>query len=131
MVYRAFRITATMSRVSFNNCGLYTRPQTIDHSHPFWATHGGMGGVPGERELDDHGEYVSEGVSELALMSATYDVAGIHWAQRPGDHWTQDDLLRSRRAIGNRTQVTFEEDAVGARRVWLWAQDGLREMGFW
>jgi hypothetical protein len=129
--YQVRRMADTFSRVSFNNCGRIWQLPThcsVDH---VWATHGGLGGVPwhakpGERSND----FVSEGESELHLMHATYDVAGIRWIPETDDHRTQSEFLGQRYAAGNYTHVTFHQDLEGAHRVWELAKPRLIDMGF-
>lgn len=125
----ARRMYDTFSRASFNNCAnIWHKPPTNCLKKHFWATHGGLGGVPwkpepGQSEYD----YVSEGLSEIALMRAVYGVAGISWVPEPGDKRTQDEFLLQRELAGNQTRVTFHDDMEGAREVWHWCEPWLRE----
>ena len=96
----------------------------------FWATHGGMGGVPWHARNGLKGAYVNEGLDELALTHATYDLAGIRWVPRPGERRTQKQFLHDRYEWGVNTHVTYEQDMEGARDVWRWAEHGLHAMGF-
>lgn len=120
----------TFSRVSFNNCALDWEGPGVPLRRSFWATHGGLGGVPWHREGPARPQdYISEGLGELALMTAVYDVAAIKWVPEPGDVRTQDAFLQERWRVGNHTLVTYEQDRIGARQVWQWAEPWLKERG--
>lgn len=130
-LYQAWRMTNTYSRASFNNCAREWFPPTEGVRKYFWATHGGMGGVPWKAPPGvPENALVSEGSSELTLMDATYDYAGVRWRANDGDRRTQDEFLRDRRAVGDHSLVTYRQDADGARAVWQWAEPILRKEGF-
>ncbi len=131
---KALRSTLTLSRISFNNCATSWHAPTRCEAKYFWATHGGLGGcpwavVPGERptqfiDEDDWG-------SERALSAVVYDVMGLEWKQ-PADYKGTLDQLRVRREdmADKRTQVTYVQDADGAKQVWGWVYPRLLKLGF-
>jgi hypothetical protein len=72
---------------------------------------------------------------ETILSSATYDVPLVNlitgWKQ-PEDYTGTLEALRTRRheLLGDRTQVTYEQDRMGAERVWEWVHPKLQRLGF-
>jgi pimeloyl-ACP methyl ester carboxylesterase len=131
---QARRATMTLSRISFNNCATVWHPPTKCERQFFWATHGGLGGVPwnikpgfGPRDYIDENKWNME----TGLSSTVYDVLRFRW-RKPDDYQGTLEELRTRRheLLGDRTQVTYEEDVAGAEKVWHWVQPRLQHLGF-
>lgn len=128
---QARRATLSFSRTSFNNCAVAWHHPTRCEIRYFWATHGGVGGVPWRvRPGQPSTDYISEGMSELFLTGTVYNLLDIDW-ERPRDYrGSLEDLLSARQTIGNRTAVTYEEDRKGAHDVWQWIYPKLTAHGF-
>jgi hypothetical protein len=138
---QARRATRSYSRVSFNNCAVtWHAPTKCDIAY-FWATHGGVGGVPWKPEpaawytpwKDDETvkDFVDEGIGEHILTNVTYTTLYVAWEQPRDYRGTLGELVYERLKVGGRTQITFEQDALGAEAVWKWTFPWLRKFGFY
>lgn len=138
---QARRATNGLSRVSFNNCAtIWHSPTKCDIRH-FWATHGGIGGVPWQPEPDERGtDFVDEGIGEHSLTDVVYSGPAelysrvFTWSSnfhQPRDYeGSLGNLIRKRQRLGGRTQITFQQDRWGADAVWKWIKPWLLRLGF-
>ena len=88
---------------------------------------------PGTSNPDSARDYIDENKwnMETGLSSTVYDVLRFRW-RKPDDYQGTLEELRTRRheLLGDRTQVTYEEDVAGAEKVWHWVQPRLQRLGF-
>lgn len=132
---QARRATESYSRLSFNNCAVIWHAPTQCDIRYFWATHGGVGGVPWPVEPGKSPkDFIDEGFGEHYLTNLVYAPLGLglslHWEQPRDYDGNLSTLIFGRMMHGGSTQVTFEQDRWGAENVWKWVLPWLRKLGF-
>lgn len=138
---QARRATNSLSRVSFNNCATSWHSPTKCKIKHFWATHGGVGGVPWKPEPEQRPtDFIDEGFGEEALTNVVYSPGATvyslvatwstNWHQPRDYDGSLQTLLKKRERLGGRTQITFEQDRWGADAVWTWIKPWLLKLGF-